>query len=148
MEKLVEFNFVKKRKTASPKELSFVIPIAHIMCSAKQKYNKRHLLFSYLITREVTTELMLILNLLLVQNGNPSLVKTKLQRIISEQRNVKHYGSFKPFCECKKNVLFSSEWLSNCHTLYNFASRFLFPCILILQDVSFIVALRYSSFNA
>jgi hypothetical protein len=106
------------------------------MCSAKTKYIRRHLLFSYLITREVTTDLMLILNLLLVQNGNPSLVKTKLQRVIIEQRNDKHYRSFKPFCERKKLCfLVLSGWiiaalyvillLGSCFVAYWFYRMFL-----------------------
>jgi hypothetical protein len=92
----------KKRKAASSKELSFVIRIAHIMCSAKTKYIRRHLLFSYLITREVTTGLMLILNLVLVQNGNPSLVKTKLQRVILEQKMTSIIGDLSPSASVKK----------------------------------------------
>jgi hypothetical protein len=40
VEKLVEFNSVKiKKKTPFPKELSFVIRIALIACSAKQGRN-------------------------------------------------------------------------------------------------------------
>jgi len=35
VEKLVEFNSVKKKKTPCSKELSFVIGIGHITCSVK-----------------------------------------------------------------------------------------------------------------
>lgn len=106
------------------------------MCSAKTKYIRRHLLFSYLITREVTTGLMLILNLVLVQNGNPSLVKTKLQRVILEQKMTSIIGDLSPSASVKKLCfLVLSGWiiaalyvillLGSCFVAYWFYRMFL-----------------------